>query len=86
MRMTALTLIGLIAVAGGIAAQAQQQAPTNQAPSNATSSTAAMDCTKAPKRHDHGMDKGAGSTVPNPCTQAQAASGPPAKKTHGPRP
>jgi hypothetical protein len=72
MRTIQLTLIGLIAVAGGIAAQAQQVA-VNPQPAAAS---AAMDCTKAAKGHDHAKEKGSGSSLPNPCMKATAASGP----------
>jgi hypothetical protein len=80
MRIIQLTLIGLIAVAGSMAAQAQQSAANTQP--GAASSAMAKDCTKAAKRHDHAAEKGMGSSVPNPCAQAQAASGPPSKKMH----
>jgi ABC-type phosphate transport system substrate-binding protein len=75
MRIIHLTLIGLITVAGSIAAQAQQAA-ANPQPAAASSP---MDCTKAAKCHDHAKEKGSGSSLPNPCTKATAASGPTTK-------
>jgi hypothetical protein len=35
-----------------------------------------MDCTKAAKGHDHAKEKGSGSSLPNPCMKATAASEP----------
>jgi membrane protease subunit (stomatin/prohibitin family) len=72
MRIIQLTLIGVITVVGSIAAQAQQAAAKAQ-PAAASS---AMDCTKVAKGHDHAKEKGAGSSLPNPCAKAPAASGP----------
>jgi hypothetical protein len=77
MRTTRLTLIGLIAAVSSMAALAQQTATTAPAPATAASSPA-KDCTKAAKRHDHGMEKGMGPSIPNPCAPPATA----AKKVH----
>lgn len=76
MRLHPLVFIGLVAVAGAVAAQTQAPA---KAPAAAASAVKAKDCVKP---HDHGMERGAGSTVPNPCMPAAKASGVPAKKVH----
>jgi len=82
MRATHITFIGLVAVVVAVAAHAQQQAPVNP---SAAPSQMAMDCAKAPKHHDHGMEKGMGPSRRSPCAQAAAASAPKATKAHGPR-
>ena len=76
MRLHRLLFIGLVAVASAVAAQTQAPAAT---PAAAASAAKAKDCVRP---HDHGKERGAGATVPNPCVPATKASGVPAKKVH----
>jgi hypothetical protein len=74
-----IVFIGLIAAAGGVAAPAQTKAPSGATPSGAASAPSANDCLRP---HDHGMERGTGPTVPNPCMPAAAASAAKVKKNH----
>jgi hypothetical protein len=89
MRFTpnAIVVAGLIAIAGALPVRAQTQPPPPQAaPTTAASAAMPMDCAKRASRpHDHGMERGAGPTVPNPCLPGRAASAVKAKKRVGPR-
>lgn len=72
------TAIALILAAATWSVQAQPAAAKPQA----ASAPMTQDCSKAAKPHDHGMERGAGRSVPNPCDRAAAASAPKAKRVH----
>lgn len=74
-----IVLISLIAAGGSLAAQAQTQAPSGATPSGAASAPNAKDCLRP---HDHGMERGTGPTVKNPCMPAATASAARVKKNH----
>ena len=80
MKISYLTLAALIATSTALAANAQQQStPAPAAPKEAGAAPA--DCPRVPnKKHEHGVDRGAGKLAMQPCPQAEAASKPASKR------
>lgn len=72
------TTIAVVVAVSTWSVQAQPAATK----SPAASAPMTQDCAKAVKPHDHGMERGAGRTVPLPCDRAAAASAPKAKRVH----
>ena len=87
MKISYLALAALVATITAFAANAQQQ--STQAPAAPKEAGAApADCARVPnKKHEHGVDRGAGTLAMQPCPQAAAASKPASKlrKTHDSR-
>jgi hypothetical protein len=86
MKISRLTLAAMIVMTTTLAANAQQQPPG--AAAQKESGAASADCARAPnKKHEHGVDRGAGKQAMQPCPQADAASKPAKKlrKTHDSR-
>lgn len=86
MKISRLTLAAMLAMTTTLAANAQQQQPGAAAQKEPAAASA--DCARAPnKKHEHGVDRGAGKQATQPCPQADAASKPASKlrKTHDSR-
>ncbi|MCW5660046.1 MAG: hypothetical protein KIT60_20280 [Burkholderiaceae bacterium] len=87
MKVSRLTLAALLVMGTTLAAHAQQQQQPGAA-AQKESGAASADCARAPnKKHEHGVDRGAGKQAMQPCPQSDAASKPASKlrKTHDSR-